>query len=260
MTEIVFFDFDSTLYSHFSHSVPKSVYEAISALKDKGIKTCLCTGRCSYELENYFDLSGLHFDYYIFFNGQAIFDREYNTLFSVTIEGIDKQNAVRIFKEKKVPIILESKDDYYVNYVDEQVYHTCVECSSSPVPRVHDYVEDDLYMSSIFPGKVDDADSFIAENFPNCYTQRWNDGAVDLLLKGHSKAEGIDKLLKMLNIDIKDTMAFGDAENDAEMMKKVEISVAMGNAEEHIKQISTYVTTHIDDDGIYNGLKHFNLI
>ena len=55
-------------------------------------------------------------------------------------------------------------------------------------------------------------------------------------------------------------MAFGDGENDLEMLKAVKVGVAMGNGEEHVKQIADYVTTDINKDGIYNASMHYKLI
>jgi hydroxymethylpyrimidine pyrophosphatase-like HAD family hydrolase len=40
----------------------------------------------------------------------------------------------------------------------------------------------------------------------------------------------------------------------------VEIAVAMGNACDEVKQEADYITTAVDDDGIWNALKHLNII
>ena len=55
-------------------------------------------------------------------------------------------------------------------------------------------------------------------------------------------------------------MAFGDGGNDKEMLSHVAVSVAMGNANEDLKALADYVTDDVDHDGVYNALKHFNLI
>jgi len=55
-------------------------------------------------------------------------------------------------------------------------------------------------------------------------------------------------------------MAIGDGENDLDMMEFAGISVAMGNAVPSVKAAADYVTDDVDHDGIYNALKHFNLI
>ena len=38
------------------------------------------------------------------------------------------------------------------------------------------------------------------------------------------------------------------------------IGIAMGNANEDVKEIADYVTTSVDNDGVLNALKHFNVI
>ena len=36
--------------------------------------------------------------------------------------------------------------------------------------------------------------------------------------------------------------------------------IAMGNGNDHVKKISNYITTNIDEDGLKNAFKHFGLI
>ena len=50
------------------------------------------------------------------------------------------------------------------------------------------------------------------------------------------------------------TMAFGDGENDIEMLNYVQIGVAMGNAENSVKENADYVTDSVDDNGIQKAL------
>ena len=55
-------------------------------------------------------------------------------------------------------------------------------------------------------------------------------------------------------------MAFGDAENDIDMLKTAEIGVAMGNAEECVRKCADYVTSDVDNGGIVKALRYFHLI
>jgi hydroxymethylpyrimidine pyrophosphatase-like HAD family hydrolase len=48
--------------------------------------------------------------------------------------------------------------------------------------------------------------------------------------------------------------------NDIDMIRFARHSIAMGNATEKIKEEAEFVTTDLDKDGIYNGLKHYGLI
>ncbi len=55
-------------------------------------------------------------------------------------------------------------------------------------------------------------------------------------------------------------MAFGDAENDIDMLKMAEIGVAMGNGGECVREIADYVTSDVNDDGIGKALRYFHII
>ena len=71
---------------------------------------------------------------------------------------------------------------------------------------------------------------------------------------------GIKQYLKLAGIAPEETIAFGAADNDVDMIRFAGIGVAMGNASEEVKAVADYVTADIDDDGIEKALKHFNLI
>ena len=55
-------------------------------------------------------------------------------------------------------------------------------------------------------------------------------------------------------------MAFGDAENDIDMLKTAEIGVAMENGGDFVREIADYVTSGVDDDGIGKALRYFHII
>jgi hydroxymethylpyrimidine pyrophosphatase-like HAD family hydrolase len=55
-------------------------------------------------------------------------------------------------------------------------------------------------------------------------------------------------------------IAFGDAENDIDMLSFVGIGVAMGNAQAKVKEISNYVTSDVEDDGIEKVLRYWRIL
>lgn len=83
---------------------------------------------------------------------------------------------------------------------------------------------------------------------------------MDIIPATGGKQNGIHEVLKYYSIDQSETMSFGDGKNDIDMFDYTEISVAMGNAEDDVKQAADYVTDDIDEDGLYNALKHFEII
>ena len=63
-----------------------------------------------------------------------------------------------------------------------------------------------------------------------------------------------------LGMDISETMAFGDGGNDKSIICAAGIGVAMGNAIDDVKALASYVTDHVDNDGVSKALRHFGII
>lgn len=84
--------------------------------------------------------------------------------------------------------------------------------------------------------------------------------AVEIIPKKYNKATGMQYFIEAAGMKRKDTYAVGDSLNDADMIQYAGTGIVMGNAFEEVKKYADYITTDIDDDGIYNALKHFDLI
>ena len=82
----------------------------------------------------------------------------------------------------------------------------------------------------------------------------------DIIEKGISKAEGLKKLCAYYGLEMSDVYAFGDSYNDSEMLEEAGVGIAMGNAKEELKEIADYITSPIDQDGIWNACRHFQLV
>ena len=80
-------------------------------------------------------------------------------------------------------------------------------------------------------------------------------GFVDLIIPGLHKANGISRLLKRWKISPQECVAIGDSGNDAEMLKLVKYSYAMGNAAEAIKAISHYRAEDNNHQGALNVIQ-----
>lgn len=72
-----------------------------------------------------------------------------------------------------------------------------------------------------------------------------------------SKFSGIQWQLKRFNM--KEYIAFGDSLNDYKMFKHATIPIVMGQDNEQLKKLVKYVTTSVDENGIYNACKEVAL-
>ena len=82
-------------------------------------------------------------------------------------------------------------------------------------------------------------------------------GCIDILQDGIHKARGLVELLKRWNLKPEQIMAFGDSENDIEMLELAGISYAMENAEEAVKEIATKVAPANSQAGVYQVLENW---
>ena len=82
-------------------------------------------------------------------------------------------------------------------------------------------------------------------------------GCIDILQDGIHKAWGLVELLKRWDLKPEQIMAFGDSENDIEMLELAGISYAMENAEEAVKRVATKVAPANSQAGVYKVLENW---
>jgi Cof subfamily protein (haloacid dehalogenase superfamily) len=73
---------------------------------------------------------------------------------------------------------------------------------------------------------------------------------ITITAKAANKGEALRSACSHLDIDLKDVISFGDAENDIEMFKITGASVAMGQAEDFIKEAATVTTLSNEEHGV----------
>jgi len=76
--------------------------------------------------------------------------------------------------------------------------------------------------------------------------------AVDVIPAGSGKGIAIARVLGHFGLDASQAMAFGDSQNDLEMLQAVGTGVAMGNASAQVKAIADDVCGAVSEDGIYH--------
>lgn len=257
--KVLFFDVDSTLYSHKSNSIPKSAIDAIKLARSNGHIIVLATGR-SKKLTDLLDIfKYIEFDYFVTINGTLVLDKFDNIIFSLPCNQDAVLNVLKLVDKHNLNLCFINKDDYYLYKDEDKRSHLGYDPLHIPIPDKKEYIYEDIYQMNLFC-----EDNYVQEFIDLTgqylsYSKLDNYG-YDVYAKDQTKATGIMHLLQHLQIDKKDTFAFGDGHNDKEMIEYCGVGVAMGNAIEKVKMASDYITDDIDNDGIYNAMKHFKLI
>ena len=82
-------------------------------------------------------------------------------------------------------------------------------------------------------------------------------GCIDILQAGIHKAWGLEELLKRWDLTSQQIMAFGDSENDVEMLEMAGIAYAMENADDKAKAVATAQAPANSQGGVYQILENW---
>lgn len=261
MTKALFFDIDGTLVSFQTHAIPSSTIEALEAVRQKGIRIFISTGRPKLIINNLGELQnrGL-IDGYITMNGSYCFV-EQEVIYKSPIAPKEVEALAEICCEQNYPCIFVGEHDASVCQPDDMlryIFYEHLGVDEFPVTDFEEAIHRDIYQMTAFFSPEEEIR--IAPLLPDCEFGRWHPAFVDITARGNTKQQGIDQIIRHFGIRLEDTMAFGDGGNDISMLRHAGIGIAMGNAKDDVKAIADYVTDNVDEDGVMKALKHFKVI
>ncbi len=258
MIKVIFFDIDGTLIPMGDNHITKSNLEAIKKLQEKGIKCVLCSGRDIRDINHNNDLLDvLKFDGIIASTGQYCVDENYKPFFVKYLNDNQVKELVGIFNERKYSICLKSENDTYLNFLSPIAKNIFDEFHLKPWP-VKEYHGEKIFQGLLYATPKDR--ETLEKQLPDIKFTSWSSMATDMIPIDGGKPKGVEKYLEHTNIKLEETMAFGDGENDVDMLEYVSIGVAMGNANNEVKSSANYVTDDCDKEGIYKALVHFGIL
>ena len=88
-------------------------------------------------------------------------------------------------------------------------------------------------------------------------TYSTNNGLVEIVPLGISKATGVDEIARPLGITHDEVVAFGDMPNDVPMLLRAGLGVAMGNAHPEALAAADEVTAPNTEDGVARVLERW---
>lgn len=261
MIKALFFDIDGTLVSFNTHEIPTSTIEAMAAAKAKGIKIFIATGRPKAIINILSPIQDLNLiDGYITMNGGYCFVGD-EVIYKKAIPTEDVQTLARLSDKKNFPCIFVAEHKVTVcnaNELVNQIFHEFLHVDILPVKPTAEVIHEEIFQMTPFITTEEEKD--ILHLLPHCESGRWFPAFTDVVSKGISKQKGINEMIRHFGIRLEDTMAFGDGGNDIPMLRHAAIGIAMGNANPEVQQVADYVTTSVDEDGIWKAMKHFEII
>lgn len=268
--KIVFLDIDGTLVN-FSGKIPESARLALSEARSKGNLLYICSGRSYYQIHP--ELMDMGFDGFVAAAGSHVICNG-KTIFHKFMTDEDVVKLVKYLDENDFTYDMQTENYAVFN---KKCYERAVKRftqmglskQQQDVLLKGAVIREDIRNSRgvekiVYSDATKDFKQICMDLTPRfTLTASSLDGTGDsgeIGVGGVNKALGMEKCLEYLHIKREDSFAFGDGANDFEMMEYAGVGIAMGNAIEPLKQKADYVTTSIDDNGIYNAFEKYGLI
>ena len=256
------FDIDDTLFDMKTKSFIPSAIVALRMLQENGIIVILATGRPPQTAKAIHD-QGLYPDYIVCTNGHIILDRKGNIIEAKTFSTELVQEVYDYCIMNNIGLLWKYPDLTY-EYIHNDVFENFYNKTKDSRKKV---VFDDQKQHLIrepnggcLGSSVVQANAFNAKFAKRCVAIKIDERSSDLLLYGVNKLSAVEEVLEANGICFDECIAFGDNNNDIEILSKVGISVAMGNGSKELKEKADYITDSINDDGVYKALIKYGLI
>lgn len=272
----VFFDIDGTLLNDMK-KVQRSTQKAIQEMKKQGILVGLATGRGPGFVTPFMENLGL--DFAVTYNGQYIITRD-KIIYQNQLPKSLVYKAIKYASQNRMEISLGSADGLLGSTIVNMGTSSIGQIISRLVPRKWTKSVEQSFKQLIRRFKPQNSqylmtmmhqpiyqivlittkDKELVEEFPHATVTRSSPYSADVISKEQSKIRGIERLGAVFGFELSEVMAFGDSENDIEMLGGVGVAVAMGNAKPELKAIAHYITETNNRDGIAQALAHFGLV
>ena len=269
MGKLLFVDIGGTLRD-YSNEVPRSAVDAIRKARAKGHRVYLSSGRSSAEVTS--QLWDIGVDGLIGANGGYV-ESAQEAVFHRRLSGEETRHVVEWLYNRGLEFYLESNNGLYAS----RGFREAAKPVLAKLSAKSDVTVDGMYPDMFWNESLDRDDvnkiSYIfkseedleaaREAFPELEHTTW--GGVSDLLFGTigvsvNKKVGVDRLLKYLNADRANTVAFGDSDEDLSLFEASAYGVAMGEATESLKAAADLITDPVDQDGLSKAFIKLELI
>lgn len=256
--KIIFFDIDGTLLTD-KKTILSSTKKAVKKLQSQGHEIAIATGRNQKMAKDIIDELGI--ENYIVCNGAEGFFHNERAYFNPLDKGALKR-LIKVADANEHDLVYETAHELKRrNKETNEKIKAGMSYVGYDVPEYDRkfYQRHDLTQALLFYSE-EEKHLYEDGQFPEFRFVRWFESGVDVLPVNGSKYETIVSVATAKGFAKEDIIAFGDGLNDYEMISNVGLGIAMGNAEDIVKEVAEIVTDTNNNHGIHLALQNLALI
>ncbi|TDQ57357.1 hypothetical protein EDC45_1411 [Mesocricetibacter intestinalis] len=259
--QAIAFDLDGTLLDS-TGNIQESSKKAIQHARRQGLKVILVTGRHHTAVKPYYYELALDTPM-ICCNGTYLYQPQNDQVLAGNpLSKAQAEKVIDLAQRQGVHLLMYSRDA--MNYMQlnphmENFKRWVQSCPPEVRPELRQITDFRRLLEQeeiIWKFVISAPDPALmkateAQLSPDEFSCEWSwIDRIDIANRGNSKGARLLELLQRWNIDPQHTIAFGDNHNDISMLTAVGLGVAMGNAEEAVKQQAKQVTLSNNEEGI----------
>lgn len=256
MENLLCFDLDDTLIPRGSSSIPEKEIEAINHRLQEGDGVALASGRPFASLKRHLSQFDEGEKYAICFNGAMVYSFDGELLYSSLLSLSDLYKVKRMFPDPRFDVYAYLPDGYIACFgkgkyvkVEERINRLP---PSLVLPLDGNGVDMSIQVAKVMIGADPEVSKEIRFEGKGYSVTRSSPVFFEILSKGVDKSVGVSFLKEKTKA--KRAICFGDELNDLRMIKE-NVGVAMGNAKSEVKQVASFVTKKVVEDGVAYAIK-----
>ncbi len=265
--KLIALDIDDTLLNRQKQLTPRTRSALIQAQKN-GVKVAVASGRLPYGVRPYAEALEIfrYGGYYMGFNGGAIMNARDELIGKSYLDSRYIEPVYTILRPTNVTAMVHKGSTIYADNKVNPYTHIESEVIGLPLNVVDDlpsFIDWRIHKFLLAgePEELKDLEqrliAALGDEVDIYLSAPW---FLEVMPKGTDKGEGLRKICADADIPLSEAIAFGDSYNDIRMIQAAGMGVAMGNAEQALKQTADYITDDCDRDGIAAALEHFDII
>ena len=263
MIKMLVLDIDGTIIKKdFTYSL--ALKDTLLQLQEDGVKVVIATGRMHHGAVPLIKELGLNTPAVSYQGGMVRNWLENDDiLYSKRMSAEQAKKVIDYFRSQKVHINAYSCDKLFVEQ-DDELIKEYVENRYVPYYVLDNLEELDLSQLNKLlciepnPQKMEKVVKELSELVNDeLFVVKSMHHYCEVTHPQATKGKAIEFLCKYWNIDISETMAIGDNDNDIDMIKTACIGVAMGNGTPNLKAAADFVTKSVEEDGVVYAVEKF---
>lgn len=265
--KLIALDIDDTLLNRQKQLSPGNRSALIRA-QENGVKVTVASGRLPYGVRPYAEALDIfrYGGYYMGFNGGAILNSRGELIGKTYLDSKYIEPVYDILRPTNITAMVHKGDIIYADNKVNDYTHIESDVIGLPLNVVDDlpsFIDWQLHKFLLTgdPDELKEAEkkliAKLGDEVDIYFSMPW---FLEVMPKGTNKGAGLRAVCNDAGIDIAETIAIGDSYNDIYMIKAAGTGVAMGNAEQAVKDAADMVTEDCDRDGIAVALKRLGVV